>query len=451
MSLLQKIQEAGIVGQGGAGFPASVKLNVQVDILLINALECEPLLNTDKYIMMNFPRLIVEAIIMVKEQVGAKEAVIGIKKVNTKCINAMERAITDIKAQDVRVFQSDDYYPSGDEQMVVFDITGRVVPQGGLPLNVGVVVSNVGTMLEIYRANQGKPLTHKFLTLTGEINNPSVLKAPIGTSFGDCIQFGQHSLTDYKIISGGPFMGSIYNKDEVDKLFVTKTTSGIILTGDNNKNAAIKNINLKRVLNMAKSACIQCRMCTDLCPRHLIGHRLHPHKIMRMMSAAEFDGDQLTGCFIKANKEILQEALICCECSICETYACPMDILPRQVNIFVKNQFRREGFVFEKTKDVYPPHQVREYRKINYKAILARMGLGDLIKKVNTYNEINPNRVYISLKQHIGKPAVPVVKQGDKVEQGQLIARADGEISANIHASISGQITEIENHIEISS
>ncbi|MCL1997128.1 MAG: 4Fe-4S dicluster domain-containing protein [Defluviitaleaceae bacterium] len=452
MNLLEKIQEAGIVGQGGAGFPAHVKLDAKVEYLLINALECEPLLFTDKHIINNYAHQIVEAILVIKNHLDARQAVIGIKAINAKEVAAMEKAINDLDA-DVQIHQSHNYYPSGDEQMLVYDVTKRTVPQGGIPLNVGCVVTNVGTLLEINRAIGGNgAVTHKFLTVTGEVGLPSVIKVPIGASFTDCIAACHGTLlTNYKIIDGGPFMGKIYNKEEESNLFVRKTTSSIIVTkDDNNINAKIKDANLKQVLNRARAACIQCRACTDLCPRHLVGHRLHPHKVMRAMAAANFEGESLNSEYIHENRELLEEALICCECGICETYACPMELLPRQINVFVKMQFLKEGLKYENRKLPYPPHPVREYRKPTAYSILARMGLYDLTKiRVENYIEHTPAAVRVSLSQHIGKPAVAVVSSGDMVEVGQLIGKADGKVSANIHAGIRGKVVEVADYIEI--
>ena len=325
MELLQKILDAGVVGAGGAGFPTHVKLDTKVDCLLINAIECEPLLYTDKYIMNNFATDVVDGVDLAANHLGATQVYIGIKRTNEKEISSIQKAI-DERNSKAKIFPVDNYYPSGDEHMLVYEITGKTVPQGGIPLDVGIVVSNVGTMRDIFKASKDEAVTHKFLTVTGEVANPTVIFVPIGTSFEECIQAcGGPTISNYKVISGGPMMASIYEKEEESNLFVTKTTSGIILIKeDKNFNATLKETHLGHVLNRAKAACIRCRLCTDLCPRHLIGHRLHPHRIMRSMAASNFKKE-----YVIENQEVLKEALICCECSICETYACPMELLPR--------------------------------------------------------------------------------------------------------------------------
>jgi Na+-translocating ferredoxin:NAD+ oxidoreductase RnfC subunit len=338
MSLLEKIAAAGIVGAGGAGFPTHMKLNAQVEYLLINAAECEPLLQTDKYVMRNFAAEILQAVEETAKLVGAAKVYIAIKGVNAREIATVQGAI-DAKKSKVEVFKLDNYYPAGDEQMLVFDVTGRTVPPGGIPLKVGCVVSNVGTMLHVHDAMQDKPVTHRYLTVTGEVARSSVLKAPIGASFADCIAAcGGATLAHYKIINGGPMMGRVSDGGDSGKNYVTKTTSGIILVKDEgNFVANIAALQVRHILNRAKAACIQCSFCSDLCPRCLIGHQLRPHMVMRMMSMQNFD-------LPLEPDEVLKEALICCECGICETFSCPMGLSPRQVNKYVKSQLKGQKF-----------------------------------------------------------------------------------------------------------
>ena len=453
MSLIDRIFEAGIVGQGGAGFPTHVKFNAQVNWLVINGLECEPLLHTDKYIMRHNAHDVVKGIEVARQHLGATRAVIGIKGVNHAEIDAIQKEIT-AQGVDIQIFKSENYYPSGDEQMLVYDVTQQTVPAGGIPLDVGVVVSNVGTMQDIYNATQGNAITHKYLTVTGEVVTPSVLKVPIGTSFSECIALcGGSTAVGYRIINGGPLMGSVHEQDE--ELFVTKTTSGIILIDkDNNFPALIKDMNLRHTVTRAKVACIQCRQCTDLCPRHLIGHKLHPHKIMRTLASADHQTEPSAE-FLHTHKDILQQAHICCGCGICEVYACPMGLLPRQVNLMIKGCLAKQNIKFE-NKGEREPHIMAQYRKISPYCILSRMGLLPLVdKKVDNFIDATTSVTYcistvnIALKQHIGQGATPVVNVGDTVQKGQLIGEASGNFSANIHASIDGTVKEVGFNIKI--
>jgi Na+-translocating ferredoxin:NAD+ oxidoreductase RnfC subunit len=442
MGLLDKVFAAGLAGEGGAGFPTHIKLNCKVEYLLLNAAECEPLLHTDKYLLRNFAAGILDALKETAALVEAEKVFIAVKAVNVREIESLEKAIAE-KKSDVRIFKLDNYYPAGDEQMLVYDITGRVVPPGQIPLTVGALVLNAATMLAIYDALYDKPLTHKFLTVAGRVNKPAVLRVPIGTSFAECIAAcGGVSLSGFNIIAGGPMMGRIYRGEEAENLPVTKTTSGILaLSGEGNFIARTAAASVRQILSRAKSACIQCSFCTDLCPRRLIGHSLYPHKVMRKMAMLDFDRP------LEAD-DILREALICCECGVCETFACPMGLSPRQVNKYVKSRLKGEKF---EQKELLSPSPVRGYRKISPKKIMARMGLLEEYNNWNeNYVEFAPKRVRIPCLQHIGAPAVPVVSAGDTVECGQLIAKAvEGKPCANVHASIAGRVVSADSVIVI--
>jgi Na+-translocating ferredoxin:NAD+ oxidoreductase RnfC subunit len=440
--LLEDVKNAGVVGAGGAGFPTHVKLDCKVEYLIVNAAECEPLLATDKYIMNAYPDEIVEGVCAVADHVSASKAFIAIKSVNQKETGSVRDAISRLR-RNVEVFPLDNYYPAGDEQMVVYDVTGRTVPPSGIPLEVGAVVSNVATILNIHDAMRGHPVTHKFLTVTGEVLRPMILKVPIGTAFEECLNAcGGVSLADFKVIDGGPMMGTVADDADIGSKRVTKTTSGIIIIPDKDNFVSRQHDTVvEKILNRAKSACIQCTFCTDMCPRRLIGHKIRPHMVMRRMSTMDF------GVALSADS-ILEEALICCECGICEAFACPMALSPRQVNKYVKKQL--SGVRYNKTDEPLVPSDMRAYRKIAPSKIMARMGLWGLYaNKANDFAELSPETVRIPIKQHIGAPARPAVQPGESVSCGQLIAEADGRVSAHVHASIDGVVTEVENFIEI--
>jgi Na+-translocating ferredoxin:NAD+ oxidoreductase RnfC subunit len=445
MSLLDLIRDAGVVGAGGAGFPTHIKLNCNVEYLIVNGAECEPLLYTDKYIMNTHPDEILEAMESAGAAVSADKVIIAVKGVNKKEISSLKDAIKKRKSR-VEIFQLDNYYPAGDEQMIVYDITGRIVPPGGIPINVGAVVSNTATMLNIYEAMAQKPVTHKILTVTGAVRHPMVLRVPIGVTFAQCIgACGGSELKEFKVIDGGPMMGSIVR--DIYYTYVTKTTSGIIVIPDaGNFDSMLAGLSVKKILNRAKSACIQCSFCTDLCPRQLIGHPLRPHMVMRQMSAMDFSNKEV----LTAAQKTFEETLICCECGVCEAYACPMNLSPRQVNKYIKSMIDDKRSTSQEPP--FTAHIMREYRKIAPYKIMARMGLAGLYeKKLKGFLEIRANTVYIPVKQHIGAPAIPIVAINDRVTEGQMIARIvpPDNPGANVHASISGVVMECGEFIAI--
>lgn len=435
MNLLEQIEKAGLIGCGGAGFPTHVKLNAQVTDLIINAAECEPLLRTDRYIMKNKPDEIVEAVEAVGKLVGAQNCTIALKSGYTKEIAALEGAIS-ARSSSVKLHKMNSFYPAGDEQVIVNEVTGRVVPPAGIPLNVGCVISNVATMLGIYDAMHDQSFTDKYLTVTGAVEKPVVLKVPIGTSFRECIEkAGGVTTSDFAIINGGPMMGKIFSKEEGLELSVTKTTSGILVIPEEARTVSASRASLKQMLNRAKSACIQCTHCTQMCPRHMLGHPIEPHKIMRKLAVATDFEEILDDVDVK-------NALICCECGVCEIVACPMTLNPRRVNGTLKMLYGKNGVKYQRDTDEFEVDENREYRKVPTKRAAARAGVLEFNKDIEEFDTFEPDSVRIKVKQNIGAPPTVVVSDGQKVKKGDLIAKIpEGALSANLHASVSGTVT----------
>ena len=434
MSLLKKIEEAGIVGCGGAGFPTHVKLNAKVENLIINAAECEPLLRTDRFLMKNRPMDIIEAVEEVGKLVGAENCVIALKEVYKKEIASLETALY-AKASKVKLHKMKSFYPAGDEQVIVYEVTGKIVPPGGIPLDVGCVISNVATMVAISDAMKDKPFCEKYLTVTGAVNEPVVLQVPIGTSFKECIEkAGGASVRDYSVINGGPMMGKVFSKEEGLSQTVTKTTSGILVIPDEARTVSSSTASLRQMLNRAKSACIQCSLCTQMCPRHMLGHPLEPHKIMRKLAVSSSFEDVL-------DNEDVKNALICCECGVCEIVACPMLLNPRRVNGVLKRLYAENGVRYQRTEDEFLADDNREYRKIPTKRAAARAGVLEFNKDIKKFESFETDEVVISVRQNIGTVPDIIVKDGDKVKKGDKIAVIpEGKLSANLHASIGGTV-----------
>lgn len=446
MDLLNQIKEAGIVGCGGAGFPTHVKYaGAPVEYLIINGAECEPLLRTDRYIMKHLGAQVIGAVEAVGQMLGAKTCYIALKKTYTEEIHTLEKVLKD-RNSNVQLAKMDSFYPAGDEQVMVYEVTGRVVPPSGIPLDVGCIVSNVATLLGVSDAMSGKSFTKKYLTVTGEVVNPTILHVPVGTSFDECIALaGGAKKSRYFIVSGGPMMGTRLTMAEAKNAVVTKTTSGILVLPEDCTIADKHKISLQHMLNRARSACIQCSYCTQMCPRHLIGHPLQPNKIMRKMAMS---GDVTS----ILNDPDIQNAALCSECGLCEEYACPMGLQPKRVNQMIKGALRKAGVRYAKdTKHVYLADKNRNGRKIPASRVAARVGVlrwYDL--NIDSCVEGCPERVEIPLSMHIGAPSEPVICAGDYVTEGQLIAKIpEGAMGANIHASISGKVLRVDERILI--
>ncbi|AKN30416.1 NADH dehydrogenase [Clostridium carboxidivorans P7] len=439
MDLLEKIQQAGIIGAGGAGFPTHIKLNCKVEYFIVNGLECEPLLQSDKYMMRNKSDEIVQAVEEIGKAIGAKHLVIGLKEEYRDEIQALKNSIEKFNSK-IKLHLSRAFYPAGDEQVLVYEVTGRTIPPAGIPLNVGAVVSNSGTILNIFEAMQDKAVTYKFVTVIGEVAKPSIVKVPIGTKVKEVLEKCGGVLTkDYAIIMGGPMMGKRMSKDQIEGRVITKTDGAIIVLPEDHYLAQRERMTIEHIKNQAKSACIQCHFCTDMCPRNLIGHPINPHKIMRSIALKE------------QNEEVLKQAMICCECGVCEMYACPMRLSPKRINVYVKGMLRESGVKWQNTTNTFTPNILRDYRKVPTGRLIARLQLDKYRKQRLQEGEgINPAEVKIPLRQGIGAGTIPVVNVGDTVEKGQLIGKVEeGKMGANVHASINGTISEISDSIAI--
>ena len=219
--LAGKVREFGVVGAGGAGFPTHVKLAAKdIDTYLINGAECEPLLEGDQYLMKHETALLAEAGKAVAEAMGAKRLVFGLKKKYVEEKKALEAA-------GVEVVAVGDYYPLGDEVILIKEVTGRIVPEGGLPLQVGVVVSNVETLYNIALALKGQGVTHTFVTVGGAVAHPGLWLAPVGISAAELVALaGGVTIKDPMFIDGGPMTGRFNEKPD---FVLTKTSNGILV------------------------------------------------------------------------------------------------------------------------------------------------------------------------------------------------------------------------------
>ncbi|KGK87598.1 4Fe-4S dicluster domain-containing protein [Clostridium sp. HMP27] len=439
MDLLEKIKNAGVIGAGGAGFPTHLKLNCKVEYFIINGLECEPLLQSDKYIMRNNSDEIIQAAEEIGRTIEAEHIIIGLKEEYHEEIEALKASVKKFNSR-VELHLSRVFYPAGDEQILVYEVTGRTIPPGGIPLNVGAVVSNAGTVFNIFEALEEKMVTYKFVTVIGEIQTPSIIKVPIGTKIKDVLdKCGGTLIKDYSLIIGGPMMGRKISKDQIKDIVITKTDGAIIVISENHYLIQREKLTIEHMKNQAKSACIQCRFCTDMCPRNLIGHPLNPHKIMRSVALNELDN------------EVIKQALICCECGICEMYACPMGLSPKRINIYLKGKLRSNGEKWQNKTNNFTANTMREYRKIPTNRLIARLHLDKYKKqRLQEGEEVNPKEVKIPLRQGIGAGVIPVIQVGDTVEIGQVIGKIEeGKMGSDVHATIGGVIFEISDSISI--
>ena len=423
--LKEQIAKAGIVGAGGAGFPTQFKLAKGMDYLIINGAECEPLLYTDYQILTHFGKELIDTLHELLEICEIKQGIIGIKKKYNELISTL-RDYTQ-RYPEIHIQAVDNIYPVGDEVTLIYECTGRVIPRGELPVSQKVVEINVETLLNIERClRNGEPVTHTYMTVGGVVPNPKVVKAPIGIKVRELLKLiGIEDLEDKSILVGGPMMGQF---EDLDTL-ITKTTKGILILPQDHILHKLKGSPDMSAVKRAMSSCSQCRMCTDLCPRNRLGHKVEPHKVMNAIANG-----------LTTHYEGIETALGCCGCNVCSYFACHHELSPSKFMALIKKELLAHGE--RGIKDLNPIPKKEIGTKVVASRLTSRIGLSQYDQKAQ-WDEITliPSRVTISTSQHIGKKAKVLIQAGDQVEVGSLIAQMDeGGISANIHASVTGKV-----------
>lgn len=294
--IIERVKAAGIVGLGGAMFPTNVKLSPpkekKIDLLVINGAECEPYLTIDYRYMLERSQGVVRGTLALMKALGVSKAIIGIENNKPQAISKMKEALKEISTIQVRELKTK--YPQGAEKQLIYALTGRIVPSGGLPLDVGVVVDNVGTAYALYEAlEKGKPLIERGLTVTGEgVKNPVNVVARIGTLAQELLaQAGGPVEESGKVVFGGPMMGITVPKLDVPTV---KGTSGLTVMGEG---APLEDF-----------PCIRCGKCAFVCPMNLQPFLLNLYGSNRLY-----------------DKEVENGLFDCIECGSC-SYICPANI-----------------------------------------------------------------------------------------------------------------------------
>lgn len=422
------MQQNGIVGAGGAGFPTYAKLNENADTIILNCAECEPLLRLHRQLLEKYAQEIVDTFHLIGEAVGAKEVIIGIKKAYTRTIEALNAVIS--VYPEVRLGLLDEVYPAGDEVVLIYEVTGKVVRPGGLPIECGVAVFNVETVYNVYRAmNQQTPVMDKLVSVVAEVEHPMTVRVPIGTSIEETVRLAGGVTTPNPVyFIGGPMMGFIGSGSQP----VTKTTNAVLVLPESHYIIQRKRQKVSIDLKRAAACCCQCSMCTDLCPRNRLGHPIQPHLFMRAATCKDVQ-----------KPDIFVNTFFCSSCGLCEMYSCFQGLSPRTLMAEYKAGLRSHGL---KPPQVVPKPvgEEREYRKVPMERLMARLDLTKYNREAPLDESAVPvRRVKIMLSQHIGAPASPIVKQGDTVTAGQMIAEPAKGLSVGIHASIDGVIKEV--------
>lgn len=290
--LLEIVRDRGIVGLGGATFPTAVKLapppEKQVDTLILNGAECEPYLTSDHRLMLEHAAEVVDGMLLEAKMLGASRMMVGIEDNKPDAVSAMQQAA---QGKNIEVVALPTKYPQGGEKQLIFALTGRRVPNGGLPADVKTVVSNVSTAYAVSKAvRENKPLIDRVVTVAGHVKKPANLRVRIGTPLLDLVQ-ACGGLEDgvRKVVLGGPMMGAAISTLNIP---VTKGTSGLLAFGAEGVHAK-------------ESPCIRCGRCVQACPMRLV-----PTQIDAYARRSHWEDCEKIG------------AMNCMECGAC-TFVCP--------------------------------------------------------------------------------------------------------------------------------
>ena len=432
MSFADKVRLAGVVGAGGGGFPTHVKLGGKADTVIANGAECEPLLHKDAAVLQHRAKDVVRGVELAMDAVGAKEGVIGVKAKKQHAVEAVQAAI---QGSRVKLQLLGDYYPAGDEYDLVYNVTGRLIPPGGIPLQVGAVVCNVETLANLVDAEAGRPVTHKTITLAGAVREPVTLTVPVGTTFRDALAAAGGVTTDHPVLClGGLMMGETTENLDTP---ITKTSTGAVVLPRDHHVIQRKLTPAPAQNQIGKSACDQCRYCTEYCPRFLLGYAVEPHQVMRSLA------------FTATGAERWNEwAAMCCSCGLCTLFACPEELFPKEACDQSKAALRKANFKWTGKTDI-KPHPMRDGRHVPIKSLMRRMHVEDYDHPAPWRDvRLQPGQLVLPLKQHAGAANLPLVKPGDRVSAGQPLGQVpEKALGAIIHAPVAGRVVSVSDRI----
>ena len=434
MDLKELMKEAGIVGAGGAGFPAYAKLADGADTLVINGAECEPLLYTDLALLQKEMPTVLFGIGATLDYAKIPRALLCVKEHTAKRLRFTDGQKL---ADKILLKVLPDVYPMGDEISLIYQATERVVRPGNLPITAGVIVYNVETVYNVgMYLKTKKPVTKKWLTIAGDVEEPIALKVPVGTPVAELFEKNSIIVPEgYVVLDGGPSMGKVIDPENA---VITKTTKGLLILPESCPAVESKFLDGDKSIARAETACCQCTRCTDMCPRALLGYPLEPHKMVRTAKSA-----------VKIMPEMVLSATLCCGCGVCETLACCQGISPKAVINEYKTLLAKSKLRYVGRTDVEPMPE-REYRMIPSERWASVLGVAKYDRPAKYVGEQSCfTKSEVLLRQHIGAPSVPCVSDGDWVNEGDKIADAGEGLSLPQYAPVSGRVSVYDGKIII--
>jgi Na+-translocating ferredoxin:NAD+ oxidoreductase RnfC subunit len=328
----------------------------------------------------------------------------------------------------------DDVYPSGDEVVLVHGLTGRRPPPGGFPTEVGVLVQNDETLLNISRAMDDEPVTETWLTVCGAVAEPFTTAAPIGMSVGELLSRagGFHKdAGDWVAMEGGAMMGRPVTDPSHP---VSRTTAALLFLPRDHRVIRFATRSAEQAVAINRAACDQCSYCTQFCPRYLLGYAVEPHRVMR---AAGFSA--------RRHRDFDPYGRLCCECGICDLYACPEDLSPRDACRATKRRAGEHGPAAELPQDRGEAHPMRGARQVPTSMLKKRLDL-NRYDRATPFRELvpAPETVSVPHRQHVGAPPGIQAHAGQKVGKGDVLTDVEpAELGVPVHAPFDGQVRQV--------
>ena len=441
--IIAAARAAGVVGARD-GIPTHIKLDEPAEVVVANGCESEPLLFSGKRLLARHAREIVNGLELAMAATGARRGIVAYLDVDCD-LDAAVRSEAD-GHPNIDVFHGPDFYPACEAHTLTHEATGRVVPDGGAPASVGVGLFDVETLFNLSRALDGEPVTHRMVTVVGEVARPGAFRLPLGASLQDAIDRAGGATTEkFSVLVGGPVSGVL--ADDTSQP-ITKTTAAALVLPAHHIQVQKRERSIAVMLLRARSACFNCSECTERCTRHLAGCAIEPHKIMQAIS---YSLDNLNAS--------ITSAADCGGCGVCDSFVCRMGVSPRVICRQIRSHLAAMGW--EGPPAGEPGRVMAEYATahVSVDELIPRLGVAEYVAAADLrtiiHSDAEPDAppvrsLEMPLLQHAGAPAVPVAGVGDHVDAGQMIGEIpEGKAGARVHTAIGGMVEAVGRCVQI--
>jgi Na+-translocating ferredoxin:NAD+ oxidoreductase RnfC subunit len=436
MTLIDQVRRAGVVGGGGS--PTWLKLTRSAEIVVANAVECTPLARADRGALAKYPAEIARGLRLAMQVMKAEAGILAVRedlRESADAVGAIIAADPWLRLR-VKVVFVPAVYPAGEERQVALTVTGRAAPKGGTPLDVGVAVLGVRTLLAIDEAARAKPSTHQLVAVMGAVRKPATVWAPRGIAIEKLVAAaGGASVEAPMILPGGPLYGSPAPPGSG----LRHGTSLVVVLPKDHAAARKHEVPLSVHLRRGLAACENCSQCTQLCPANLVGQPVEPHKVMRAV-AHGLDG----------MAEAIASAAFCVGCGLCTAYACPVGLAPSIVTMAVKLKLAEGGYVTPLGTGSGEAKPEWADRRVPLERLLTRLDLARYDVPAPIAGTVAADRVVVPIELPSGLLAAPIVRDGHRVKAGQKIADVpENAPGVPILASLTGSVRLTPQGIEI--